>query len=98
MPSEKKAALKPKKELIKCEVLKAVGIDATEETLKEARDRANSKGLRFTGKGLTTMIYPNKPKLSSDGKKWLEPEPVFIEVEKDIARRWQNAGAVKVVI
>jgi len=103
MPSPKTASKpesKPesKPDLIECEVMRAIGIDATPETIKAAKARADMKGIRFASKGLTTMIHPNKKVLAEDKKTWIPGEPVFISLEKDVARKLQLSGAVRVNI
>ncbi len=97
MPSQKTASKEVTKEMVECEVLRGIGIDATAETLKEQRDRAKTKGLRFVEEGLTTMIFPNKDVLEN-GKVVKEADPVFIMLEKEVARKLQKAGAVRVNI
>lgn len=99
MPSQQTAKIEPKKEtLIQCEVLRAIGIDATQETIEAAKNRADTKGLRFSPEGLTTMIYPSKKVIGEDGKTWVPGEPVYIDLPKDVAKKLQSVNAVRVVI
>lgn len=102
MPSQKTASkekteVKPA-QMVKVEVLQAIGLPATKEDIKQAKMRSDRKGIAFTDEGFTTMIYPNKPKQSADKKTMIPGDPVFVEVDIDIARKWQNAGVVRVVI
>jgi len=92
MPSQKTAS--PKKQ--RCEVLRAIGIEATQEDINALKKRADTKGLKFVSEGLTTMIFPEKRVLDRDGKTWIEPEPVFIDLDIDVARKLSKAGAVRV--
>jgi len=87
-----------KPEMIKCEVLRGIGMAPDENTLKIGRERARRKNIKFDSTGLTTMIYPNKPTYEDNGKTVIEPEPVFVELEKAVAQKLQKAGAVRVAI
>lgn len=106
MPSQKtalKTETKPEVEaLIECEVLRAIGVEATQELIDDMKRRADRRGLKFVKEGLTTMIYPNKPtkELDHGTRKYVmvPPEPVFIGLPKPVAKKLQDAGAVKVVI
>lgn len=102
MPSPKQAASKeteaPKEKFIECEVLRGIGVEATKETLAAQKKRADTKGLKFDALGLTTMIYPNKKVVGSDGKTMVDGEPVFINLKTEDARKLSKAGAVRVVV
>lgn len=92
MPSQKTA------EYVSCEVKKAIGVEATKETIERLKMRAKAKGINFKQEGLTTMIYPAKKVPSEDGKEMVDGEPVIADLPKDVARKLQKAGAVSVVI
>jgi len=98
MPSQKTASKQVKPELIKCQVMRAIGIDATSATLISAKNRAARKGLSENMDGLTTMVHPNKDVPSEDKKSMVKGEPVYIDLEKEVARKLSEAGAVRVVI
>ena len=83
---------------MKCEVIRAISVLPSEKELKDLKARADTKGIRFDPNGFTTMVYLNKKKLGKDGKTWLEPEPVFVELPIESARARQAVGAVRVVI
>ena len=84
----------PKK--IKCQVLKAIGVDADAETVKYLEERARRKGLAFTDKGLTTMIHPNKKVYDKQLKEWVPGEPVYVELDVKTAQRLADNNAVKI--
>jgi len=92
MPSQKTAST------IKCEVHRSIGVPLSDEDKKKAERRARTKGLKADLTGLTTMISPNKPVLSQDGKTKIPGEPVFVELDEEAAKKLQAAGAVSVVI
>lgn len=92
MPSQVTASKK-----VECEVLRAIGIEATTEEIKKWKQRADIKGLNFSQAGLTTMIYPNKPVKSGDGKSMIPGEPVYVDLDKDTANKLSKAGAVRVI-
>lgn len=96
MPSQETASTKEKN--IKCEVLRAIGIEATKEAVEHLERRAKSKGIKFTKEGLTTMIHPNKPVYDKQKKDFIPGEPVFVNLDKETAKKLQAAGAVRVVI
>jgi len=96
MADEKKPAKKPK--MFKCEVLRGIGIDADEATLKEAELRCKRRNIPFIKEGLTSMVYPNKPTSKDNGKTIIEPEPVFVDLPREVARKLQKVGAVRVDI
>ncbi len=105
MPSQKTASkpeAKAEPKLMTCEVLKAIGIEATKETIEGLKRRADSKGLKFVKEGLTTTIYPAKPVAEIDkrtGKTVMVPgEPVYIDLPLEDARKLQAANAVRAVI
>lgn len=77
---------KKKSETVEVEVLRAVGLPADTATIEKAKQRAELRGLTFKADGLTMMAYPGKDK------------PNFIKIDKDIARKLNQAGAVRVVI
>lgn len=96
MPSQE-TALKPKKEkLIKCEVLKAIGVDASIADIKKLERRAETKGLKFVKDGLTTTIYPAKPFYDKQKKDFIPGDPVFVELSKEAADKLSRAGAVRI--
>jgi len=88
----------PKQEKIKVEVLRGVGMPPDENTLKVAKERARRKDIKFDPSGLTTMVFPNPTIYEDNGKTVIEPEPVFVEMDKDAAKKLQKAGAVRVAI
>jgi len=94
MPSHQTA----KKETVKVQVLAAIGVDATPELIEEQRLRAKRKGIQFQGEGLTMTIYPNKRVRTEDGKHWIEPEPVYVELEHKAAKKLSEAGKVRVAL
>ncbi len=101
MPSQstasKEAKPEPKKEkLYKCQVLKAIGVEADAETVKYMSERAKRKGLAFTEKGLTTMIHPNKDVFDKDLKDYVPGEPVYVMLDKKTAEKLQSNNAVKI--
>jgi len=88
----------PKEEMIKCEVLRGIGMPPDENTLKVAKERARRKNIKFDPTGLTTMVFPNKPIKEDNGRTVIEPEAVFVELDKKTAQKLQKAGAVRVAI
>lgn len=94
MPSHKTAS----KDKVNCEVLRAIGVEATEEEIAKWRARADIKGLSFRSDGLTTMVYPNKQVYDEKSKDFVPGEKVFVELDREVARKLQEAGAVRVVI
>lgn len=95
MPSLKTAS---KKETIKCEVIRAIGVLATDDTLSQAKNRATARKRKLNTEGLTTTIYPAKKVLSEDGKRMIDGEPVYVELPVESARAHQKSGAVRAVI
>jgi len=87
-----------KKDLVRCEVLRGIGVPPTEKDIEQEKMRAEQRGRKFVLKGLTSMVYPNKPTYEDNGKKVIEPEPVFVDLERPIARKLSKAGAVRVDI
>ena len=69
-----------------------------ENTLKTAKERARRKDIKFDPSGLTTMVFPNQPTSEDNGKTIIEPEPVYVEMEKETAKKLQKAGAVRVAL
>lgn len=98
MPSQKTASKEKKEdkeELIKCQVLRAIGLDATPKLIEEAKARSDRKGLNFISEGFTLMVHPNKDVPSEDGKSMIPGEPVFVDLPESAARKLDAAGAVK---
>lgn len=85
-------------DLVNCEVLRAIGVPATPADIKHLKQRAERRGLKFTDEGLTTMIQPNKPVYNKETKTYMPGEAVFAKLSRDVARKLNNAGAVRVVI
>lgn len=94
MPSQTTA----KSEKIKCEVLKAIGVDADEATLKIGKERARRKDIKFDPSGLTTMLYPEKDHYTDNGKTLIKAKPVYAYLDKEVAKKLQTAKAVQIVI
>lgn len=95
MPSQEKTA---KTEMIKCQVLRGIGVPPDEKTLKVAKERARRKKIEFNPDGLTTMVFPEKDKYEDNGKTLIKAKPVFIELEKSVAKKLSEAGAVRVAL
>jgi hypothetical protein len=93
MPSQQTA-----KRMIKCEVLRGIGMPPDKKTLKTAEERARRKDIKFDPSGLTTMVYPNKDTYEDNGKTVIEAEPVFVELDEATAKKLQKVNAVRVAI
>jgi len=89
---------KAKEGMVRCEVLRGIGMPVTEEDKKHLELRAERRGLKFVEEGLTTMIYPRKSVFDEAKKAWIPGKPVFIDLETDVARKLNSVGAVRVVI
>jgi len=88
----------PKEKLIKCEVLRGIGMPADKDTLDIAKERARRKDIKFDPSGLSTMVFPNKPTYEDNGSTVIEPEPVFVMLDEKTAKKLQKANAVRVAI
>lgn len=93
MPSQKTASKEEKK--IKVQVLRGIGVPADKETIAKYKMRAERKGIAFTEEGLTTMVYPSKPVFDKKQNKYVPGEDVFIDLDIDIAKKLDKAGAIK---
>lgn len=82
-------------EMIKCEVLRGIGTPPDESTLEVAKERAKRKNIKFDPSGLTTMVYPEKDRYEENGKTLVKAKPVFVELEVSVAKKLQQAGAVR---
>jgi len=87
-----------KPDLVKCEVLRGIGMPADKNTLDIAKERARRKDIKFDPAGLSTMVFPNKPTYEDNGSTVIEPEPVFVMLDKETAKKLQKVDAVRVAI
>ena len=94
--AEEKKDKKP--DTLKCEVLRGIGVAPSPEIIAHEKMRAKQRGREFVLEGLTEMLYPNKPIYKDNGKTIIDPEPVFVDLDRGTARKLQKAGAVRVDI
>jgi len=76
-----------KVELIECEVMRAIGVDMTDEEKEDYRLTLRGGKEDLPMDGLTKMIYPSKT-----------DTPNTVQLPKAVARKLQKAGAVQVVL
>lgn len=85
MEEKPKTARKP--ELIECEVMRAIGVDMSDKEKDSYRETLRNGKELMSMDGLTKMIYPSRTN-----------KPNTVMLEKKIAKKLQNAGAVRVLL